>query len=61
MLEHAGRIFDEHAAGGTIELPYVTECFRRATLLCVRVGFRSRGRRPREPRGDLKASAARTQ
>lgn len=28
VLERAARIFDEHADGGAIELPYVTECFR---------------------------------
>jgi ubiquinone/menaquinone biosynthesis C-methylase UbiE len=28
VLEQAGRIFDEHAQAGEIELPYVTECFR---------------------------------
>jgi SAM-dependent methyltransferase len=30
VLEQAGRIFDEHAVNGTIELPYLTECFRAA-------------------------------
>ena len=28
LLEQAGRIFDEHAVRGEIELPYLTECFR---------------------------------
>lgn len=28
ILEAVGRLFDEHAAGGEIELPYVTECYR---------------------------------
>lgn len=28
VLATAGRIFDEHAVDGTIELPYLTECFR---------------------------------
>jgi SAM-dependent methyltransferase len=28
VLERTGRIFDEHATDGAIELPYVTECFR---------------------------------
>lgn len=28
VLERAGRIFDEHAVNGTIELRYLTECFR---------------------------------
>jgi len=28
VLDRAGRIFDEHAVNGTIELPYLTECFR---------------------------------
>jgi SAM-dependent methyltransferase len=32
VLEQAGRIFDEHAVDGTIELPYLTECFRAVRL-----------------------------
>jgi SAM-dependent methyltransferase len=28
ILEAVGRIFDEHAVDGQIELPYVTECYR---------------------------------
>jgi SAM-dependent methyltransferase len=28
VLDAAGRIFDEHAVAGAIELPYLTECFR---------------------------------
>jgi SAM-dependent methyltransferase len=28
VLEQAGRIFDEHAVDGHVELPYLTECFR---------------------------------
>jgi ubiquinone/menaquinone biosynthesis C-methylase UbiE len=28
MLEQVGRIFDEHAVAGAVDLPYVTECFR---------------------------------
>jgi SAM-dependent methyltransferase len=28
VLERAVRIFDEHADGGAIELPYITACFR---------------------------------
>jgi SAM-dependent methyltransferase len=28
VLERAGRIFDTHAIAGTIELPYLSECFR---------------------------------
>lgn len=28
VLEQTGRIFDEHAQAGEIELPYLTECFR---------------------------------
>jgi SAM-dependent methyltransferase len=31
MLDEVGRLFDEHAVDGTIELPYVTECFRAET------------------------------
>jgi SAM-dependent methyltransferase len=33
ILEAVGRIFDEHAVDGQIELPYITECYRaqRAT------------------------------
>ncbi|HEY7380795.1 MAG TPA: methyltransferase domain-containing protein [Gaiella sp.] len=28
VLARAGRVFDEHARDGVIELPYLTECFR---------------------------------
>jgi SAM-dependent methyltransferase len=28
VLEEAGRIFEEHAVDGLVELPYLTECFR---------------------------------
>ena len=30
ILEDVERLFDEHAADGSIELPYVTECYRAA-------------------------------
>jgi SAM-dependent methyltransferase len=32
VLDEVGRLFDEHASGGEIELPYVTECFRTAKI-----------------------------
>ena len=32
VLEQAGRIFDEHAVGNVIGLPYLTECFRSTVL-----------------------------
>ena len=28
IFEEVGRLFDEHASGGEIELPYVTQCYR---------------------------------
>jgi SAM-dependent methyltransferase len=28
VLDRVGRIFDEHASGGVVRLPYVAECFR---------------------------------
>jgi hypothetical protein len=31
VLTAVGHVFDEHASGGEIELPYVTECYRAAT------------------------------
>jgi ubiquinone/menaquinone biosynthesis C-methylase UbiE len=31
VLEHADALFDAHATEGTLEMPYVTECFRAAT------------------------------
>ena len=30
VLERVEQLFEEHAAGGFVELPYVTECFRAA-------------------------------
>ncbi len=30
ILDAVGRLFDEHATGGEIELPYLTECYRTA-------------------------------
>ncbi len=30
ILEAVGRVFDEHATGGELELPYITECYRAA-------------------------------
>ena len=33
VLQQVGLIFDEHAEAGTIELPYLTECFRAQCLL----------------------------
>jgi SAM-dependent methyltransferase len=30
VLARAGRVFDEHARDGIVELPYLTECFRAA-------------------------------
>ena len=32
MLEHAGALFDAHAADGTLAMPYVAECFRAIRL-----------------------------
>jgi SAM-dependent methyltransferase len=32
ILAEVGRVFDEHAAGGELELPYVTECYRTAKV-----------------------------
>jgi SAM-dependent methyltransferase len=32
VLDRVERVFDEHAAGGMLELPYVTECFRAVRL-----------------------------
>ena len=32
ILEAVGQLFDEHAAEGAIELPYVTQCFRTDLL-----------------------------
>lgn len=32
VLARVEHIFDEHAVGGTLELPYVTECFRAVRL-----------------------------
>ena len=32
VLARVERLFDEHAADGVIELPYMTECFRAARL-----------------------------
>jgi SAM-dependent methyltransferase len=32
VLAAVARLFDEHASGGEIELPYLTECFRAAKM-----------------------------
>lgn len=36
VLRRVGELFDEHARGGAVELPYVTQCFRatKATAVC---------------------------
>ncbi len=59
VLRRVGEVFDEHARGGAIELPYLTECFRtvrrsqarRASPLHVRPGpGRGTAERGREER-----------